>query len=336
MKKAASGLVGFAALVVVVAGCSGGSDAKPAASDTENGKKVVAALTPGLARPAQGISTEDGRCAAKRFVDAVGVERLVEAKVVSSDFRYSQGAAEKSALAPELTAAQNFCVEERVAAGMAPLITSSGGLIGTAEQAGCVARGFAHGVGLNRLIAGQAVDTKLAYVPNGALQNPANARAYGDALASCLGEDPSRTALKDVVEKGYTSAGAAVAGPYAACFLPVFVNQVGVGALFANRFVTDTGEYAYEGRVYDTPTATALAGAILGCVDTVKADASAAAQGSPGIDAAALEACAKRTITTEFLRDKFLVNQLLGKVEEASRASQTSERAFQGCLGAQK
>ncbi|RYY48820.1 MAG: hypothetical protein EOO24_67285 [Comamonadaceae bacterium] len=180
------------------------------------------------------------------------------------------------------------------------------------------------------------IDTKLAYVTNGALQDATNARAYGDAVAGCLGQDSALDKLRSVVQEGYASKSNAIASPYAACFLPAFVDKTGVSGLFANRFVSDQGEYAYEGRVYDKADATALAGFILGCVDTLKADSEQAAASDKRIDAAALEKCAKAAISTDYLRDKFLVNQLLGRTKQAEAAARTSAASFQRCVDAQK
>lgn len=332
MKKAV--LLGLVAVLLVLTGCS---DDKPAApSGTADGKLVVAAMAATLANPEQGVESSDATCIAGRFVDALGVTKLVEAHVVTPTFEYTSGTAESSPLAADLSAARKFCLEEKVASSMAASITTPDGLIAKPKDADCVAEGFAHTVGLDRMIAGQVVDTKLGYVANGALQDFTNARSYGEALVGCLGADSATSKLKGVVESGYASNSTALAAPYATCFLPEFVNQVGVPGLFTNRFVNDKGEYAYEGRVYDNAAATALAGLMLGCIDTLKADAQSAAAADKSIDAAALEACAKRTITPAFLRDKFLVNQLLGRLVAAQAASKTSQQAFQRCVAAQK
>ena len=332
MKKAV--LLGLVAVLLVLAGCSDDKATTPAS--TADGKKVVAAMSASLVNPEQGIETGDATCIATRFVNALGVKKLVDAQVVSPQFGYTSGTAEASALAGDLSAARKYCLEEKVATSLAASITTPDGLVTKPKDATCVGKNFAHHVGLDRLIAGQAVDTKLGYVANGALQDFTNARSYGDAVVSCLGQDPASSKLKGVVESGYAAASTAIAAPYASCFLPEFVDQVGVPGLFTNRFVNDKGEYAYEGRVYDNSAATALAGLMLGCIDTLKADAQSAAAADKTLDAAALEACAKRTITPAFLRDKFLVNQLLGRVKQAQAASKTSQQAFQRCVSAQK
>lgn len=334
MQKAAIPALVVLAVVLLTSGCSDDGDTSP--SGTSDGKKIVASMKAALPSAALAVGTEDATCIAKRFVDAVGTQKLVEAQVVSPAFQYTAGTAEKSELAPEFTAARGHCLEEKAALSIAPAITTADGLITKPKDAACVARDFAHAVGLDRLIAGQVVDTAFTYVPNGALQDAGNARAYGDAVLRCLGQEPALATLKGVVEAGYASKSIALAAPYAACFLPKFADSTGVSGLFANRFVSDKGEYAYEGRVYDKADATALAGFILGCVDTLKLDAESAAAKDEDLDAAKLEACAKKAITPEFLRDKFLANQLLGKVSRAESASRTSAAAFQRCVDAQK
>lgn len=331
MKKAV--LLGIVA-VLLAGGCS--KSTTPLPSATEDGKKIVAAVAATLTNPKQGIEAGDATCIGKYFVDGVGVRKLVEDQIVTGDFSYTAGTAEASVVAGDLSTARKFCLEEKIARSLAASITTPDGLVTKPKDAICVGKNFAHHVGLDRLIAGQAVDTKLGYVGNGALQDFTNARSYGEAIVSCLGEEPATNKLKSVVEAGYTSASTAIAAPYANCFLPEFVSQIGVPGLFSNRFVNDKGEYAYEGRVYDNSAATALAGLMLGCIDTLKADAEAAAAADKTLDAAALEACAKRTITPAFLRDKFLVNQLLGRFKQARAASRTSAQTFQRCVTAQK
>lgn len=330
MKQAA---VTALVLALFATGCS--DDAPTPPSGTKDGKLIVAAMAAALPSAALAIAPGDATCIAKRFVDAVGTQQLLDNQVVSSTLTYTAGTAEKSALAAEFAEARGYCLEEKVAASIAPAISTPDGLITTPGQATCVGRRFAHAVGLDRLIAGQVVDSTLAYVPNGALQDATNARAYGDAVVACVGQDAALDELHGVVEAGYAST-SQVTGSNAACFLTAYVNHTGVQGLFANRFVSDKGEYAYEGRVYEEADASALAGFILGCVDTLKADAQTAAANDPDLDAAALEACAKKAITPDFLREKLLVNQLLGNLAKAEAASRSSAAAFQNCVDVQK
>lgn len=332
MKKAV--LPGLVAVLLLLTGCSEDEPSSPSA--TKDGKSVVAAMSTALLAPEQGVESADATCIAKRFVDALGVQKLIDASVVTPELGYTSGTAEASSLGADLSAARSFCLEDKVAVTLAAAITSPDGLISRPTDATCVAQRFVHTVGLDRMIAGQVVDTLLGYVANGALQDFTNARSYGEALAGCLGAGAAATKLKGVVEAGYAANSQAIAAPYAQCFLPSFVDQVGVPGLFTNRFVNDKGEYAYEGRVYDDSAAKTLAGLMVGCIDTVKVDAQSAAAADPKIDAAALEACAKRSITPEFLRDEFLVNQLLGRLRQAKAAAATSEAAFQRCVAAQK
>jgi len=334
MKKAGlPGLVGLVALLLIVAGCS--EDAPTAASATTEGKKIVASMSAVLANPAQAVSQEDATCIAARLVDEVGVSKLRDEDVVDADYAYSDGAVENSAVGTEFTAARSFCLEEKVAVSMATSIASDSGLLDS-EHATCVAQDFSHQVGLDQLITDQVVDANLDYVENSALHDAGNARTFSTSVTDCLGPEPALAKLRSVVEDGYASKSGAVAGTYAECFLPTFVEQTGVEGLFVNQFVSDKGEYVYQGKVYDTETATALAAAILGCVDTLKADSAAAAAADKSLDADQLEACAKRAITPEFLRDEFLVKQLLGKVKEARAAATATSQKFERCVAAQK
>ncbi|MET3962051.1 hypothetical protein ABIE44_001985 [Marmoricola sp. OAE513] len=327
-------LAGLGVLLLVTAACGG----DPAPSETEDGKRIVASVSAALIAPDQGVGSRDARCIARRFVDDFGVKKLVSSGVVGKDFAYDSSkltSGDSAAIADGLAAARGRCLEVRVAASMAKVIGTEGGLVSD-KKAGCVARDFTRAVGLEKLIAGQVVDTKLGYVSNGALQDPANATAYAKALSSCLGEKKVSAAAQKAVEAAFEAGNGGPTTTNVSCLVGDFMDRVGVGGLFANQLVTDTGVFNTAGARYDEKSATALADAMLGCVDALKSEADAAVASDPELDATKLEACLKKNITPVYLRDYFLVNQLLGKDQKAQHAAAVIQNRAKACQQEQK
>jgi hypothetical protein len=326
MKKAV--LASLGVLLLVVSACGGTS----APSSTADGKKIVRSLTTALTDTAQGIGAKDAACIATRYVDDLDVQPLVDAHVVTKSFVYVDGAVQKLVGKTEkgYDKARAGCLEDKVAASMVDVISLEGGLLDK-KAAACVAQHFTRSVGFDKLVGGQAVTTQLAYVSNGALQDPDNASAYADALTRCVGKKKTTSTLSRAVEKAFASGAGGPATGNVSCLVGDFVKKVGVQGLFTNRLVSDTGVFNPAGAKYDVPSATALATAILGCVDALGSQARTAASTDKTLDASKLEACLKKAISTDYLRDDFLVNQLLGKDAQAQAAASVIQSRSQVC-----
>lgn len=330
MKKAVRSTGPVLALALLLAGCGG----ETAPSATEDGKKVVSAVSGAVVAPAQGVTQGDATCIATRLVDDTGVDALVEAGVVSKTFTFTDGSLGPTQKDDEVSAvftkARAHCLEAKVARSMAGAITTEDGLLDT-DDARCTARAFTRDVGIERLVSGQVVDTSFGYVSNGALTDPANAASYASALASCLGEETVTRELSAAVEQMYaTGAGGPVFGD-PGCFVDGFVERVGFESLLITRLVGDTGVFSGAATSYDADTATALADALLACNDVLATEAASAAADDPGVDAAKLEACLKREVGTAYLRDKFLVKQFLGDTRGADQADRVIQAKLAGC-----
>ena len=118
MKMAA--LPGFLVAVLLLAGCS--EDRATPASASADGKQVVTALTPGLTEATLGVETADAACAAARLVDQVGVQRLVQAGVVTPELAPTTRALADSELATAASEARSSCLEDKVATAIAAAI----------------------------------------------------------------------------------------------------------------------------------------------------------------------------------------------------------------------
>jgi hypothetical protein len=330
MKKAALATLG--ALLLVVSAC-GGTDSP---SSTRDGKQVVRALTRALTDTSQGVAAKDAACIATKLVDDLDVKPLVSAKIVTKSFAFVDGSLDQASgkARAGYDKARAACLQAKIAASMVGVISAEGGLL-TRKSAACVAKDFTGSAGLDKLIAGRAVTTQLAYVSDGALQTPENAAAYAEALGTCVGEKKVTSTLSKAVETAFETGGDVPATGNVSCLVDAFVKKVGVKGLLTNRLVSDTGVFNNAGARYDTASATALADSILGCVDALKSQAQTAASADKSLDVAALEACLKKAISTDYLREEFLVNQLLGEDAKAQAASAVIQARSQGCVAQQ-
>jgi hypothetical protein len=319
MKKA--GLTASGILLLVVAGC--GVDPTPA--QTPEGIKIVSSMATALTDPGQGIEKADAICFATGYVNDQGTAKLVADKVVTAGDRYIAGAVAPTTAKPNafkaFSRARARCLEAKIAKSMAGVIVGKGGLVPKAD-AGCVARNFTSAVGLDRLVAGQVSTTTYGYVSNGAIQDPANAAAYANALNTCIGKKAVALKMQATMKAAFAAGPTGIPVGDPGCLARGFFAKVGARGMLANQLIGDTGAFAPLGQPrYDAASVKTLAGSILTCFDALKSEATADAKADPTLNATVLEACLKQAVSADYLRDAYLVNLLLNnKLAQAAAA----------------
>lgn len=186
--------------------------------------------------------------------------------------------------------------ETSIAKKIAKALTASPDALLTKKQATCTADAFVADVGEKKLKSAKVVAADDSYPTNGANAERSTSAAYAKALLGCVPEKKLLDAYEKTVRTAFTasSTGVLEAGDVS-CFSKKFVADTGVARLLASKVITDSGGFNSTGATMETATAGAYADAFLGCVDYQKVQATEVAKSDSSIDAAALEACLRRT-----------------------------------------
>jgi hypothetical protein len=227
--------------------------------------------------------------------------------------------------APKLTKG-----EKEISKAVATALAKPSDSLLSKAKAKCVADRFVADVGEKKLKSAKAVGADDTYNANGANVDKKTSNAFSKALLDCIEEKKALASYEKVVTKAFTASTTGVLKTdEVECFASKFVKSAGVKRLLSAQVVTDTGEFNTSGATLDKTTSGDYADAFLGCVDYQKVQAGEVAKNDKTIDAAKLEACFKRTMSTKDIRELIVANQT--QSAEATALNAASDKKASDC-----